>query len=488
MELPIKYQICDNVFIDVQPPVNLTKFNYHIDKYKGGGFEPKTIEGIAAMTYVTVTNTLNRLIEVMNDIPNKWSNTDNLMIYPFAGKSLNASYNRKKISFFYEKDPRDGSWFFTSANPDIVAHELGHAILDSLRPDLWNTMSLEVWAFHEAFADIISMLSLMQYDEVIEKIIKDTNGDLNKNNIASDVAENFGKILAHHDPTKNPNYLRSAINNYIYIDPIFLPKTSSFEQLSKQPHSFSRVFFGAFYDILNMIYNRKRKRNNDKQSLIDARNITARFIIEAVRNAPNSVRFFESVAKTILWIDYKNGKQWHDDILNIFSNRKILNYEFQTLSKPNLDGKVYNNENGLITVIRDKKEKIYYLNSDVEVSLPITESYLKDKEENIINIHLTSEVEAKEAVFDMIDYIENCDTKSFVISDGQLKRIAIDCCGNKIYQNSKEYSKRFKPENNARWCGCNQNCDNSSIVCNNQKIKRELSIRKNNFQITIELK
>lgn len=483
MDLPIKYQICENTFIDIQPPVNQTKFNFHVDRYKGGGFEPKTVEGVAAMTYVTITNTLNRLIEVMDDIPNKWSKTNNLMIYPFAGKSLNASYNRKKISFFYDKDPRDGSWFFTSANPDIVAHELGHAILDSLRPDLWNAMSLEVWAFHEAFADIIAMLSLMQYDEVIEKIIKDTKGDLSINNIASDVAENFGRILAHDDPSKNPNYLRSAINNYTYTDPQFLPKKSSFEQLSKQPHSFSRVFFGAFYDMLKMIYEQRRLTNNDKQSLIDARNITARYIIEASRNAPASVRFFESIAKTILWVDYKNGSKWHDKISNIFSDRKIINYEFKTLSKPNFDGMIHDHGDGLITISHNKKEKIYYLNSDVEISIPRTEGYLQDKNGFVIDSHFTSENETNNAVAEMIDYIKLSNESSFNITNGELKRQFINCCGNKPLKNSQEYSKRFKPENNARYCGCSGNCSKpQTLVSKKQKkVKRSALVRKNNF-------
>jgi Zn-dependent metalloprotease len=47
------------------------------------------------------------------------------------------------------------------ASTDVVAHEVGHGLLDSARPDS-STSILEVGAFHEAFGDCIAMLTALR--------------------------------------------------------------------------------------------------------------------------------------------------------------------------------------------------------------------------------------------------------------------------------------------------------------------------------------
>jgi hypothetical protein len=44
----------------------------------------------------------------------------------------------------------------------VVCHELGHAILDALKPQLFNVASTEAGAFHEAFGDISAILCALQ--------------------------------------------------------------------------------------------------------------------------------------------------------------------------------------------------------------------------------------------------------------------------------------------------------------------------------------
>src|SRR5690606_24423644 len=116
-------------------------------------------------------------------------------------------------------------------------------------------------------------------------LLNETGGDLRKNNIAADIAESFGKLLSAYG-NKNPNYLRSGINNYIYKDPQLLPKSGTEEVLVREPHSFSRVFFGAIYDIFVMIYEIRRTTVGDWQAVCDARNTLTKYITKAVLNAP----------------------------------------------------------------------------------------------------------------------------------------------------------------------------------------------------------
>ncbi len=73
-----------------------------------------------------------------------------------------------------------GVW--TCRSHDIVAHEAGHAVLDSLQPD-WKTLrgdqpSPENHALHEAFADITCIFSLLDQMDVCEAAMAHTKGSL----------------------------------------------------------------------------------------------------------------------------------------------------------------------------------------------------------------------------------------------------------------------------------------------------------------------
>jgi len=63
-----------------------------------------------------------------------------------AGDRLNAVYTGGDVRFFSTEV--DGTRVSTAESPDVVSHELGHAVLDAIRPQLWDAMSHEVAAFH----------------------------------------------------------------------------------------------------------------------------------------------------------------------------------------------------------------------------------------------------------------------------------------------------------------------------------------------------
>ena len=467
---PIQYQLVENVVKSVMPPVNNTSLPFEVDQYAGGGFDLASTEGIAASTYTTITNTINRLNDVLEMVPENWAAKNKLQVYPFAGEGLNAFYNRKCLAFFYAKTNEE--WFFTSSSPDIVGHELGHAILDAIRPDLWDAASLEIWAFHEAFGDIVSMLSLMQYPEIIDTILEQTGGDLSKNNIASDIGENFSKILVANNMSTNENYLRSGINNFKYVDPKLLPSRTGENELSKEPHSFSRIFFGAIYDIMVMIYNTRKQTETPQRALMDARNVLARYLGKAIQYAPASVRFFESMAKTLLWVDTHNGRIWHDKMYQIFVDRNIVNYEYQILAQMTEPSCTVDRGCGLSTICHSKKDKlcncshkigIQNIDEFANVNLAIlrTDAYIHDQSGNLISVHKVSEEETIDAAEDMVAYLKDGNLVNedphtpFEIFNGDLKRSLICCCsGSRTpLKSSPEYYKQYKPENNAGCCG-----------------------------------
>src|SRR5437879_1450998 len=74
------------------------------------------------------------------------------------GVDLNAFYTRggfgagPGLHFFHANV--GGRTYFSGESPDVVCHEMGHAVLDALRPQLFNAQTIEAAAFHEAFGDM----------------------------------------------------------------------------------------------------------------------------------------------------------------------------------------------------------------------------------------------------------------------------------------------------------------------------------------------
>src|SRR5215469_3204017 len=61
------------------------------------------------------------------------------------GIDLNAFYDREGLKFFHGSAA--GRTVFSGESPDVVCHELGHAVLDSFKPQLFDAASIEVAAF-----------------------------------------------------------------------------------------------------------------------------------------------------------------------------------------------------------------------------------------------------------------------------------------------------------------------------------------------------
>ena len=111
------------------------------------------------------------------------------------GVDFNAFYARDSgLNFFHGlvDNVAPPVTVFSGASPQVVDHELGHAILDAVKPELFNTASLEVAAFHEAFGDISSMLSALQLPSLRDLVLQQTGGQLNSNSRLSQLARQLG--------------------------------------------------------------------------------------------------------------------------------------------------------------------------------------------------------------------------------------------------------------------------------------------------------
>jgi hypothetical protein len=248
------------------------------------------------------------------------------------GVDFNAFYARDSgLNFFHgvvdNVDPP--VTVFSGESPDVVCHELGHAILDAVRPELFDTPSSEVGAFHEAFGDISSTLSALQLPSIRQFVLEQTGANLNSNSRLSQQARQLGwAIRIQFDPTAvDTDSLRNTSNNFFYQNPAGLPPSAPANQLSSEVHSFSRVFSGAFLDVLAGMFHigPAGGPGDDSGKLEAVSQDLGKLLIAGVRLASVVPGFFSQVAAAMIQADQTlNGGRYAAALSSSFVQRGIL--------------------------------------------------------------------------------------------------------------------------------------------------------------------
>jgi Subtilase family len=137
-----------------------------------------------------------------------------LRIYPHALREANSFYSPDKKALLFGYFPASksapgenlpGGTVFCCLSHDIVAHETTHALLDGLHQRFREPTNPDVLAFHEAFADIVALFQHFTLPEALRDQIARTQGDLGRQNILGELAQQFGQAIGHYGA------LRSAI-------------------------------------------------------------------------------------------------------------------------------------------------------------------------------------------------------------------------------------------------------------------------------------
>lgn len=236
---------------------------------------------------------------------------------------LNANYTRQLGLRFYSQQVH-GFDIHSSESPDVVCHELGHAVLDALRPQLFDVANTETSAFHESFGDISAMLCALQVPAMCDAVIKETNGRLNTNSRLSRLAEQLGWGLRKISPKMvDSDCLRNAMNHFFYKRPDLLPPSADADQLSSEEHSFSRVFTGAILDALARMFTASSSR--DGTALAEISRDIGRLLIDAVHGAPVTKDYFSQVAAAMIQADQARfaGKN-NEELTGAFLEHGIL--------------------------------------------------------------------------------------------------------------------------------------------------------------------
>ncbi|HMH54349.1 MAG TPA: M36 family metallopeptidase [Candidatus Acidoferrum sp.] len=257
-----------------------------------------------------------------SDGPHKrWQgNRKKLPLQQDTGVDLNAFYDRDSFSFFHA--PIGTKTFFSGASTDVVAHEVGHGLLDSIRPDLWDTPLLEAGAFHEAFGDCLALLASLNDKETRQKLLTVT-ANLRKRNFLESTAEDLSDGIKRIQPTHNAAEPRHAFNTLQFQIPETLPDNGGPGELINEVHSFGMLFSGAFYDVIANIF--EAAATHTEASLLTAAQTAGHILIEGTKLAPVTARFLQSVGRSMVLADEQmNAAANRDQIRAAFQAHGIL--------------------------------------------------------------------------------------------------------------------------------------------------------------------
>ena len=239
------------------------------------------------------------------------------------GQNLNANYSRANGLRFYHSVV--GAFDVHSCeSPAVVNHELGHAVLDALRPQLFNAASDEVGAFHESFGDMSAILTALQSPSFRAKVLAETDGRIHVNSRLSRVAEQLGWAIRQSSPRLvDVDALRNASNRFFYRRPALLPPMANANVLSSAAHSFSRVFTGAFLDALANMLTTTGAATED--NLLKVSRDMGQILVDAIHTAPITNAYFGQVAAAMVQAQQaRHGGRYRTALNSAFVRRGIL--------------------------------------------------------------------------------------------------------------------------------------------------------------------
>ena len=177
-----------------------------------------------------------------------------LRIYPHALRAKNAYYSpeHKALLLGYFKTPASasgtgGGVVFTSASNDVVAHETAHALLDGVRGRFRDATNPDVFAFHEAFGDIVALFQHLTLPEAVRQQIA-AAADPNQQNLLGQLVSQFGETTGRYGA------LRYFIGGARYQ-----PARSDYDDMSKasDPRLAGSVLVAAVFDAFLKIFKRR---------------------------------------------------------------------------------------------------------------------------------------------------------------------------------------------------------------------------------------
>ena len=173
----------------------------------------------------------------------RWRGEKRLRAFPHAFRGRNAMFDPDMdgtLQFGYfradEKNPGrnlPGQTVFTCLSHDIIVHEATHALVHRLRERYKEPTNLDVYAFHEGFADAVALFQHFTLPDIVDRYIQQNRTDLTTNTPLVELAEQFG------EGSGMGQALRSAIGEK--PDPSLINRTF-------EPHRRGSILVAAIFD------------------------------------------------------------------------------------------------------------------------------------------------------------------------------------------------------------------------------------------------
>jgi len=147
---------------------------------------------------------------------------------------------------YFRADRRDpgpnlpGQMIFTCLSMDIIAHEVTHAIVHRQRRYYAEATNPDVFAWHEAIADLVALFHHFTYADVVADAVAAAQTDLEKGGGLLELAREFG------ESTGRGAALRNAIADQQPTPERFLA--------ASEPHERGACFVAAVFDAFLLTY------------------------------------------------------------------------------------------------------------------------------------------------------------------------------------------------------------------------------------------
>lgn len=216
----------------------------------------------------------------------EWRGSRPLRLVPHAFEGRNAYFDpkRRAILFGYfiaDDDPGANlprQVVFTCLSADIIAHEVTHALVHRLREHFTEATNPDVFAWHEAFADLVALFHHFAFTDIVASAVANSQSELRAADALLDLAKEFGATTARG------RALRSAIDS---------ERTPEALAAASEPHErgafFVTAVFEAFLDVYRSRIADLRRIASGGTGVLPAGalhpDLVNRVASEAVRNA-----------------------------------------------------------------------------------------------------------------------------------------------------------------------------------------------------------
>ena len=201
----------------------------------------------------------------------------------------------------------DVHFFELATSRDIVAHEVGHAVHDALKPNAFQLdLGWNIWG--ESFADQTALWTSLRDPERVARLLAETHGDFNQSNSLSRIGEVYAAL------TGKGTGLRDAFNDKKISD------------TTEEVHNRSEPLTGAVYRLFLAVFDEQRRSLRDEDALREAGRIMGAFVLHATDYTPENQLVLDDVAQAYLKVDKEFfAGRYHEMLVNEFTRRELFN-------------------------------------------------------------------------------------------------------------------------------------------------------------------